>query len=160
MRRHICCSFSGRHCKTSWCRSWTLPSHEQVFTFLFKFFFWSSGPFVHGSPNICLTRWTTMIISKKGAVYGLYDITHEWLPRKGELYGSHDAQDPSCLFIEESEGSAHTYLSHRWELMVTRALVKRMMATMVIGLSVNQNGPLMVYNCRYAHQGWFVGIKR
>ena len=33
--------------------------------------------------------------------------------RKGELYGSHDANDPSCLFIEESEGSAHTYLSHR-----------------------------------------------
>ena len=97
---------------------------------------------------------------QKGAVYGLYDITHEWLPRKGELYGSHDAQDPSCLFIEESEGSAQTYLSHRWELMVTRVVVKRMMPTMVIGPSVDQNGPLMVYNCRYAHQGWFVGIKR
>ena len=36
--------------------------------------------------------------------------------RKGELYGSHDSNDPSCLFIEESEGSAHTYLSHRWSL--------------------------------------------
>lgn len=34
--------------------------------------------------------------------------------RKGELYGSHDSNDPSCLFIEESEGSAHTYLSHRY----------------------------------------------
>ena len=113
----------------------------------FSHFYWSS--FFGLQAPLCLTKYMSHQMNnnnhfQKGAVYGLYDITHEWFPRKGELYGSHDAQDPSCLFIEESEGSAHTYLSHRWELMVTRAVVKRMMQTMVIGPSVDQNGPLMV----------------
>jgi len=35
--------------------------------------------------------------------------------RKGELYGSHSSSDPSCLFIEETEAGATTYLSHRSE---------------------------------------------
>ena len=117
----------GWHSEAFWGWGWTLSGYEQVFSIIFMF-----RPFHIGFNLIITFNWLALSnvrcpsAFRKGELHSSYTWFLLFIAmlrkpfflslflRKGELYGSHDAHDPSCLFIEESEGSAHTYLSHRW----------------------------------------------
>ena len=104
----------GWHSEAFWGWGWTLSGYEQVFSIIFMF-----KPF-HIGFNLIITFNSLALsnvhwLSGKDSSTAMHcNLSFFYFFRKGELYGSHDAHDPSCLFIEESEGSAHTYLSHRW----------------------------------------------